>query len=84
MANFNIGEVIYRKAHEGKEAFLILGVHLTPYKKFTMYTLFVEQIYDSKDIPWHERVGIIDHNCLLIASTDKHKWGKLDGEHIAE
>lgn len=84
MANFNIGEIIYRKSYEGKEAFLILGVHFTLYKKFTMYTLTVEQIYDSKDIPWHKRVAFIDHNRLFIASSDKDKWGKLDGEHIAE
>ena len=84
MANFNIGEVIYRKAYEGKEAFLILGVVFVPYKKFMTYTLTVEKLYESPDLPWHEKVTIIDHDHILIDSKEKHKWGKLDGEPVAE
>jgi hypothetical protein len=84
MANFNIGEVIYRKEYEDKEAYLILGVKLTPYKKYMLYSLTVERIHQNDNIPWHCRVFLTDHNKLLITSKDKSLWGKLGDDPVAE
>ena len=84
MANFNIGEVIYRKAYEGREAYLILGVSFSHHKKYTLYTLTVDRLIQDESVPPYERALIVSHNHLLVTSKEKDIWGKIDDTPIAE
>jgi hypothetical protein len=84
MANFNVGEVVYRKAYEGREAYLILGIRLRPHKKYMLYNLTVDRLLQDESVPTYERAMIVDHNHLLVTSKEKDIWGKIDDTPIAE